>query len=128
MHKEIKYWSTWLWGLCTALIILSVNGFLPASPVTLFAYFGVLITAPICITLVVMQWVTRKPAPVTWLLLAFWLGFVITFIFALTILWRFYTKESTAGSVEDLLFSPIPYLSLAAIYLCYRAVKTKFSR
>ena len=128
MYNEIKYWATWLWGLCTAIIVLSVNGILPGSPVTLIAYYGVIVTAPICITLVIMQWVTKKPVPATWLGLAFGLGFVITFIFALNILWRFYTKESTAGSIESLLLSPIPYLSLVVIYLCYRAAKTKFSR
>lgn len=126
MKESFVYWSKSFWGICTAVIVLSVNGILPGTLFTLYAYFGAIIFSLICTILVILQWVTKKPKPVTWMTLVFGVTSVIVLVFATTMLWRLYTRGSTSGDIVSLFTNPVPYLSILALYLCFRALRTKF--
>lgn len=108
-------------------ILLCKWRLIPVSEIILNAYWIVAITSPFVVAITLLRWIKKYPTPMTWLQSAFGVTSVCTWIYASLTLLRFYNNEGlTTNIIAAILVAPTVPLSLFAIYLTRKAIKSGF--
>jgi hypothetical protein len=102
-------------------------GMIPVSEMLVTAYWFIAIASPCIVTLTLIRWVKKFPAPLTWLQASYGVTAMYTWMYSSIVLLRHYSEEGLATNLSAAILSvPTIPLSLLAVYLTVQAIKRRF--